>query len=78
MSLHTNIAGQLTIVKDYPWWADGVTPTRQLTPLKMKFVSSEHESQTDTTESVGVVDSQFKSNVLFRYRPTETKAVKEV
>ena len=67
-----------SIVKDYPRWTDDVTPTRQLTLLKRKSVSSEHESQTDTTESVGVVDSPLKSNVLLRDRPTGTKAAKEV
>ena len=67
-----------SIVENYPRWTDDVTPTRQLTLLKRKSVSSEHESQTDTTESVGVVDSPLKSNVLLRDRLTGTKAAKEV
>jgi hypothetical protein len=54
-----------SIVKDYPRWADGVTITRQIILSKRKSVSSEHESQAGTTESMGVVDSPLKSNVSY-------------
>ena len=41
-------------------------------------MSSDHESQTDTTELGSVVDSVPKSNMLLKDRPTDMKAVKEV
>jgi hypothetical protein len=37
----------------------------------------EHESQANTTEPVGVVDSPLKSNVSLKDRPTGMKAAKE-
>ena len=66
-----------SIVKDYPRWADGVTTTRHITPTKRKSMSSEHESQAGTTESVGVVESPLKSNASLRDRPMGTKVAKE-
>ena len=72
------------LVKDFPRWADGVSPSRQTTPSRRVSGSSDHESasgsQVDTQKSVSVVDpsGEATTSMPFATRPTGTKAAKDV
>jgi hypothetical protein len=71
------------LVKDFPRWADGVSPSRQPTPSRRLSGSSDHESQSgsqvDTQKSVNPVDTtgEATTSMAFTYRPSGTKATKD-
>ena len=71
------------LVKDFPRWADGVSPSRQTTPSRRLSGSSDHESQSgsqvDTQKSVSVVDTtgEATTSMAFTLRPGGTKAAKD-
>jgi hypothetical protein len=67
------------LVKDFPRWAEG-WGTKEVTLMKRKSSSSDHESQAGTPESGLGVDSagDVQPNGVFRERPIGTKAAKNV
>ena len=71
------------LVKDFPRWADGVSPSRQPTPSRRLSGSSDHESQSgsqvDTQKSVNPADTtgEATTSMAFNYRPGGTKAAKD-
>ena len=71
------------LVKDFPRWVDGVSPSRQTTPSRRLSGSSDHESQSgsqvDTQKSVSVVDTtgEATTSMQFNLRPGGTKAAKD-
>jgi hypothetical protein len=71
------------LVKDFPRWADGVSPSRQTTPSRRLSGSSNHKSQSgsqvDTQKFVSVVDttSEATTSMAFTLRPGGTKAAKD-
>jgi DNA-binding transcriptional ArsR family regulator len=71
------------LVKDFPRWADGVSPSRQTTPSRRLSGSSDHESQSgsqvDTQKSVSAVDiaGEATTSMPFSLRPGGTKAAKD-
>ena len=71
------------LVKDFPRWADGVSPSRQTTPSRRVSGFSDHESQSgsqvDTQKSVSVVEitGDATTTMPFPARPGGTKAAKE-
>ena len=71
------------LVKDFPRWADGVSPSRQTTPSRRVSGSSDHESvsgsQLDTQNVVSPVNTtgEATTSMTFRERPGGTKAAKD-
>ena len=69
------------LVKDFPRWADGVSPSRQTTPSRRVSGSSDHESQSgsqvDTQKSVSPVETTGEATTIMAARPTGTKAAKD-
>jgi hypothetical protein len=71
------------LVKDFPRWADGVSPSRQTTPSRRVSGSSDHESQSgsqlDIQNGVSAVDTtgEATTSMTFKERPVGTKAAKD-
>ena len=70
-------------MKDFPQWADGVSPSRQTTPSRRLSDSSDHESQSgsqvDTQKFVSVVGTtnEATTSMTLSLRPVGTKATKD-
>ena len=68
------------LVKDFPRWADGVSPSRQPAPSRRLSGSSDHESQSgsqvDTQKSVSPT-GEATTSMAFNCRPGGTKAAKD-
>ena len=67
------------LVKDFPRWADGISPSQQTTPSRRLSGSSDHESnsgsQVDTQKSVSA--GEATTSTPFPSRPGGTKAAKD-
>jgi len=72
------------LVKDFPRWVDGVSPSRQTIPSRRVSGCSDHESQSgsqvDTQKFVSVVETtgEATTSMAFIARPSGMKATKDV